>query len=120
MENKHSDFEQHLRDWLMSHNHQRRDPVEICPGVKLVASTRNAFVVHELIRDGRFGRELGHGIQATEKLREAAGARARNAVEDLNGGHRRAALGKPFKPQTALLPEGRPWVRSESGVSQTR
>jgi hypothetical protein len=30
-------------------------------GVKLVACTRNPFAVHELIRDGRFGRELGHG-----------------------------------------------------------
>jgi hypothetical protein len=37
---------------------------EICPGVKLVACTRNPFVVRELIRDGRFARELGHGIQA--------------------------------------------------------
>src|ERR1700730_17048968 len=25
---------------------------------------------------------------------------------------------RPFKPQTALLPEGRPWVRSESGVAR--
>src|ERR1700738_182071 len=23
---------------------------------------------------------------------------------------------RPFKPQTALLPEGRPWTRNESGV----
>ena len=37
--------------------------------------------------------------------KEAVGARARNAVEDLNGGNRREALGGrgPFKPQTALL-----------------
>jgi hypothetical protein len=27
---------------------------------------------------------------------------------------------RPFKPQTALLPEGRPWVRSGSWRSQTR
>jgi hypothetical protein len=27
-------FEQLLRDWLMAHDHQQRDPVEICPGVK--------------------------------------------------------------------------------------
>lgn len=64
MHNKHSEFEQHLRAWLMAPDDHRRDPVEICPGVKLVACTRTPFVVHELIRDGRFGRELGHGIQA--------------------------------------------------------
>src|ERR1700721_4162682 len=27
---------------------------------------------------------------------------------------------RPFKPQTALLPEGRPWARSGSGLGQTR
>jgi hypothetical protein len=64
MNNKGSEFEQHLRDWLMAHDAQRLDPVEICPGVKLVTCTRNPLVVHELIRDGRFGRELGRGIQA--------------------------------------------------------
>jgi hypothetical protein len=49
--------------------------------------------------------------------KEAAGARARNAVEDLNGGHRRAALGGDrLSPQTALLPEGRPWARNASGL----
>jgi len=64
MNNKHGEFEQHLRDWLMAHDGQRLAPVEICPGVKLVACTRNPSVVHELIRDGRFGHELGRGIQA--------------------------------------------------------
>jgi len=64
MNNIRGEFEQHLREWLMAHDHQRGDPVELCPGLKLVACTRNPFVVHELIRDGRFGRELGHGIQA--------------------------------------------------------
>jgi hypothetical protein len=64
MNNIHGEFEQHLREWLMEHDHQRGDPVEISSGLKLVACTRNPFVVHELIRDGRFGRELGHGIQA--------------------------------------------------------
>ena len=37
MNNKHGEFEQHLRDWLMAHDGERLDPVEICPGVKLVA-----------------------------------------------------------------------------------
>ena len=65
MNNKHGEFEQHLRDWLMAQDGQRLDPpVEICPGVKLVACTRNPSVVQELIRDGRFGHELGRGIQA--------------------------------------------------------
>lgn len=64
MNNKHGEFEQRLRDWLMAHDGQRLDPVEICPGVKLMACTRNPPVVHELIRDGRFGHELGRGIQA--------------------------------------------------------
>ena len=64
MNNKHGEFEQHLRDWLMAHDGQRLDPIEICPGVKLVACTRNLSVVHELIRDGRFGHELGGGIEA--------------------------------------------------------
>jgi len=64
MNNKHGEFEQHLRNWLMAHDGQRLDPVEICPGVKLVGCTRNLSVVHELIRDGRFGHELGGGIQA--------------------------------------------------------
>ena len=64
MNNKHGEFEQHLRDWLMAHDGQRLDPVEVCPGVKLVACTRNPSVVQELIRDGRFGHELGGGIQA--------------------------------------------------------
>jgi hypothetical protein len=64
MNNKHGEFEQLLGDWLMEHDHQQRDPVEICPGVKLVACTRNPFVVHELIRDGRFGHELGRGVEA--------------------------------------------------------
>src|ERR1700730_14972263 len=27
---------------------------------------------------------------------------------------------RPFKPQTALLPEGRPWARNASGPGQTR
>ena len=64
MNNKHGEFEQHLRDWLMAHDGQRLDPVEVCPGVKLVACTRNPSVVQELIRDGRLGHELGGGIQA--------------------------------------------------------
>ena len=64
MNNKHSEFEQHLRDWLMAHDGQRLDPVEICPGVKLVGCTRKPSVLHELIRDGRFGLELGRGIEA--------------------------------------------------------
>src|SRR6516225_4377736 len=64
MNNKPGDFEQHLRDWLMAHDGQRLDPVEISPGVKLVSCTRNPSVVHELIRDGRFGHELGRGIEA--------------------------------------------------------
>ena len=64
MNNKHGEFEQHLRDWLMAHDGQRLDPVEVCPDVKLVACTRNPSVVQELIRDGRFGHELGRGIEA--------------------------------------------------------
>ena len=64
MNNKHGEFEQDLRDWLMAHDGQRLDPLEVCPGVKLVACTRNPSVVHELIRDGRFGHELGRGIEA--------------------------------------------------------
>jgi len=64
MNNKHGEFEQDLRDWLMAHDGQRLDPVEVCPGVKLVACTRNPSVVQELIRDGRFGHELGRGIEA--------------------------------------------------------
>jgi hypothetical protein len=56
--------EQHLREWLMAHDGQHLDPLEICPGIKLVGCTRNRSVVHELIRDGRFGHELGGGIQA--------------------------------------------------------
>ena len=61
---KHGEFEQHLRDWLMAHDGQRLDPVEVCPDVKLVACTRNPSVVQELIRDGRFGHEPGRAIQA--------------------------------------------------------
>ena len=65
MNNRQDEFEQHLRDWLMAQDGQRLDPpVEICPGVKLVGCTRNLSVVHELIRDGRFGHEPGRAIQA--------------------------------------------------------
>ena len=71
MNNKHGEFEQHLRDWLMAHDGQRLDPIEICPGVKLVTCTRNPSVVHELIRDGRFGHELGQGIQALIPIDES-------------------------------------------------
>src|SRR5271165_6230014 len=53
--------------------------------------------------------------------KEAVGARARNAVEDLNGGHRREALGGGrLSRRRHSCPEGRPWVRNGSGVSQTR
>src|SRR5208283_4450557 len=53
--------------------------------------------------------------------KKAVGARARNAVEDLNGGHRRAALGVGrLSRRRHSCPEGRPWVRNGSGVSQTR
>lgn len=71
MNNKHSEFEQHLRDWLMAHDGQRLDPVEICPGVKLVGCTRKPSVVHELIRDGRFGLELGRVIEALIPIDES-------------------------------------------------
>jgi beta-galactosidase/beta-glucuronidase len=39
----------------------------------------------------------------SDPRKEAAGARARNAVEDLNGGDPPKMGGQPFKPQTALL-----------------
>src|ERR1700730_6424016 len=51
--------------------------------------------------------------------KEAAGARARNAVEDLNGGHRREALGGGrLSPRWYSCTGGRPWVWCRSGVSQ--
>src|SRR5271157_4642530 len=53
--------------------------------------------------------------------KEAVGARARNAVEDLNGGNRREALGGGrLSRRRHSCTEGRPWVRNGSGVSQTR
>ena len=65
MNNEHGEFEPHLRDLLMVQGDNRLNPpVEICPGVKLLGCTRKASVLHELIRDGRFGPELGRGIQA--------------------------------------------------------
>ncbi len=54
--------------------------------------------------------------------KEAAGARARklSGVEDVNGGHRRAALGVGrLSRRRHSCTEGRPWVRRSSGVSQT-
>src|ERR1700736_2273526 len=56
----------------------------------------------------------------SDPRKEAVGARARHAVEDLNGGHRREALGVGrLSRRRHSCPEGRPWVRSGSGVSQT-
>src|SRR5580700_4204142 len=55
----------------------------------------------------------------SDPRKEAVGARARNAVEDLNGGHRREALGVGrLSRRRHSCPEGRPWVRSGSGVSR--
>src|SRR5271166_2588844 len=57
---------------------------------------------------------------ACDPRKEAVGARARNAVEDLNGGHRREALGGGrLSRRRHSCTEGRPWVRNGSGVSQT-
>jgi hypothetical protein len=71
MNNEHGDFEQHLRDLLMVQGDNRLNPpVEICPAVRLLGCTRKASVVHELIRDGRFGPELGRGIQALIPINE--------------------------------------------------
>jgi hypothetical protein len=62
---KDGEFQQHLRDWLMTQKGQRLDPpVEICPGLKLLGCTRKAIIVLDLIRDGRFGPEPGRAIQA--------------------------------------------------------
>src|SRR5271166_412509 len=56
----------------------------------------------------------------SDPRKEAVGARARNAVEDLNGGHRREALGGGrLSRRRHSCTEGRPWVRNGSGVSQT-
>jgi hypothetical protein len=60
------------------------------------------------------------GAKQSDPRKEAAGARARNAVEDLNGGHRREALGVGrLSRRRHSCTEGRPWVRNGSGVSQT-
>jgi hypothetical protein len=51
------------------------------------------------------------------KAQRGEGARARNAVEDLNGGHRLRSVGSsPFKPQTALLS----WSRAVGGQARLR
>src|SRR5271166_453609 len=55
--------------------------------------------------------------------KEAAGARARNAVEDLNGrclASLRDEEGSRLSHRRYSCAEGRPWVRCRSGVSQTR
>ena len=55
----------------------------------------------------------------SDPRKEAAGARARNAVEDLNVGHRREALGVGrLSRRRYSCTGGRPWVRCKSGVSQ--
>jgi hypothetical protein len=44
------------------------------------------------------------GRKRSDARKEAAGARARNVVEDLNGRAPTRSVGRrPFKPQTALL-----------------
>jgi hypothetical protein len=61
------------------------------------------------------------GAKQSDPRKEAAGARARNAVENLSGGHRREALGvSRLSRRRYSCNGGRPRVRSESGVSQTR
>jgi hypothetical protein len=55
----------------------------------------------------------------SDPRKEAAGARARNAVEGINGGHRRAAVGGGrLSRRRYSCPEGRPWGWCKTCVSQ--
>jgi hypothetical protein len=59
----------------------------------------------------------------SDPRKEAAGARARNAVEDLNErclASLRDEEGSLLSRRRYSCSEGRPWVRCTSGVSQTR
>jgi hypothetical protein len=64
------------------------------------------------------------GRKRSEAKRPAERGRRSKSAERGRGFKWRAptrSVGRrPFKPQTALLSAGRPWVRSESGVCQTR
>ena len=76
----------------------------------------------QCLRDSRsdaFGRPEA---KQSDPRKEAVGARASGlgrTVEDLNRGHRRAALGVGrLSRRRHSCPKGRPWVRCKSGVSQ--
>src|SRR5208283_4302652 len=65
-----------------------------------------------------FGRKRSEAKRPTER-----GRRSKSAERGRGFKWRaptRSVGRRPFKPQTVLLPGGRPWVRSGSGVSQTR
>ena len=72
-------------------NHSERAFQRRRSSARLREQLREYFEVR--FRAEKYGVPYFFGSERSDPRKEAAGARARNAVEDLNGGHRREALG---------------------------
>jgi hypothetical protein len=60
---KPSGLQQRIKSWMLSHQ-LAGEPIDICPGARLIAISRSPFNLQELIDDGRFSPALSQALRS--------------------------------------------------------